>query len=58
MGLPNEPALLATAAENPGGSAAEIDPTYIDDPKGYIPSEAVRGAWLVDSSGKLSGRLM
>ncbi|WP_371589400.1 hypothetical protein [Streptomyces virginiae] len=54
-GIPNEPALLAAAAENPGGSVAEIDTTYIDDPDGYVPPEAVRGAWLVDSSGKLTG---
>ncbi|QIY76247.1 hypothetical protein HEP84_52605 [Streptomyces sp. RLB1-33] len=53
-GIPNEPALLAAAAENPGGSVAEIDPTYIDDPNGYVPP-AIRGAWLVDSSGKLTG---
>ncbi|MFE0906151.1 hypothetical protein [Streptomyces rochei] len=54
-GIPNEPALLAAAAENPGGSVAEIDPTYVDNPNGYVPPEAIRGAWLVDSSGKLTG---
>ncbi|MFE2365464.1 hypothetical protein [Streptomyces virginiae] len=54
-GIPDEPALLAAAAENPGGSVAEIDPTYIDDPNGYVPPEAIRGAWLVDSRGKLTG---
>lgn len=54
-GIPNEPALVAAAAENPGGSVAEIDPTYIDDPNGYVPPEAIRGAWLVDGSGKLTG---
>ncbi|MGX1364931.1 hypothetical protein RKD19_000290 [Streptomyces canus] len=54
-GIPNEPALLAAAAENPGGSVAEIDPTYIDDPNGYVPPEAIRGAWLVDDSGRLTG---
>ncbi|MFH9295595.1 hypothetical protein [Streptomyces sp. NPDC017520] len=54
-GIPKEPALLAEAAENPGGSVAEIDPAYIDDPNGYVPPEAIRGAWLVDSSGKLTG---
>ncbi|WP_405820177.1 hypothetical protein OG241_31950 [Streptomyces sp. NBC_01390] len=54
-GIPNEPALLAEAAEHPGGSVAEIDPTYIDDPNGYVPPEAIRGAWLVDSSGKPTG---
>ncbi|MFD3472748.1 hypothetical protein ACFWWM_41800 [Streptomyces sp. NPDC058682] len=54
-GIPDEPALLAAAAENPGGSVAEIDPTHIDDPDGYVPPEAIRGAWLVDSNGKLTG---
>lgn len=54
-GIPDEPALLAEAAANPGGSVAEIDPAYVDDPNGYVPPEAVRGAWLVDSSGKLTG---
>ncbi len=54
-GIPDDPALRAAAAENPGGSVAEIDPTYIDDPNGYVPPEAIRGAWLVDSSGKLTG---
>ncbi|MDK9501209.1 hypothetical protein QEZ40_007581 [Streptomyces katrae] len=54
-GVPDDPALLAEAAANPGGSVAEIDTTYIDDPNGYVPPEAIRGAWLVDSSGKLTG---
>lgn len=54
-GIPNEPGLLAAAAENPGGSVAEIDPTHIDDPNGYVPPEAIRGAWLVDGRGKLTG---
>ncbi|MGW0796474.1 hypothetical protein [Streptomyces sp. NPDC002692] len=53
--IPNNPALLAAAAENPGGSVAEIDPAYIDDPNGYVPQEAIRGSWLVDSGGKLTG---
>ncbi|MFG2956310.1 hypothetical protein ACGF5O_21625 [Streptomyces sp. NPDC048291] len=53
--IPDDPALVAAAAENPGGSVAEIDPTYIDDPDGYVPPEAIRGAWLVDSSGQLTG---
>ncbi|MEU6448385.1 hypothetical protein [Streptomyces sp. NPDC046979] len=54
-GIPKNPALLAAAAEHPGGSVAEIDPSYVDDPNGYVPPEAIRGAWLVDSSGKLTG---
>lgn len=54
-GIPNDPSLLAAAAENPGGSVAEIDPAHIDDPNGYVPPEAIRGAWLVDGNGKLTG---
>ncbi|MFE2583194.1 hypothetical protein [Streptomyces sp. NPDC059378] len=54
-GIPKEPALLAAAAENPGGRVAEIDARYLDDPNGYVPPEAIRGAWLVDSNGKLTG---
>ncbi|MFI6662304.1 hypothetical protein ACIBL8_43115 [Streptomyces sp. NPDC050523] len=46
---------MAEAAQNPGGSVAEIDPRYVDDPNGYVPPEAIRGAWLVDDSGKLTG---
>ncbi|AZM93686.1 hypothetical protein [Streptomyces sp. W1SF4] len=54
-GIPDDPALLAEAAANPGGSVAEIDTAYVDDPNGYVPPEAIRGAWLVDSGGKLTG---
>ncbi|MEV7416327.1 hypothetical protein [Streptomyces sp. NPDC089919] len=54
-GIPNDPALRAAAAENPGGSVAEIDRTYIDDPDGYVPAEAIVGAWTVDDRGKLTG---
>ncbi|MFC8362949.1 hypothetical protein ACFUIY_24130 [Streptomyces griseorubiginosus] len=54
-GIPSEPEFLAAAAENPGGSVAEIDPEYIDDPNGYVPPEAIRGAWVVDDNGKLTG---
>ncbi|MFE5792265.1 hypothetical protein ACFQ8C_06745 [Streptomyces sp. NPDC056503] len=53
--VPADPGLLAAAAENPGGSVAEIDPTYVDDPNGYVPPEAIRGAWLVGEDGKLTG---
>ncbi|MFD6245252.1 hypothetical protein [Streptomyces roseolus] len=53
--VPNDPGLLAAAAEHPGGSVAEIDPTHVDDPNGYVPPEAIRGAWLVDERGRLTG---
>ncbi|MGW0436389.1 hypothetical protein ACWDV4_28055 [Micromonospora sp. NPDC003197] len=48
-------ALVAEAARNPGGSVAEIDPTLIGDPDGYIPAEAIRGRWQVDAAGQLTG---
>lgn len=54
-GIPDEPELRAAAAENPGGRIAEIDTTYIDDPNGYVPPEAIRGTWSVDSNGRLTG---
>lgn len=49
------PELVAEAAANPGGSVAVIDPDYIGDPDGYIPAEAVQGAWIVGPDGKLTG---
>ncbi|MEU3493445.1 hypothetical protein [Kitasatospora cineracea] len=48
-------ALVAQAAANPGGSVAVIDPEYVDDPDGFVPSEAVHGCWLVGPDGKLTG---
>lgn len=53
--VPDTPELVAQAAANPGGSVAEIDPKYVDDPNGYVPPEAIKGAWLVDEAGRLTG---
>jgi hypothetical protein len=47
--------LVAEAARHPGGSVAEIDRTLIGHPDGYIPGEAIRGMWTVDSGGRLTG---
>lgn len=52
------PELAAYAAEHPGGSVAEIDTTYVDDPNGYVPPEAISGAWVVDPDGKLTGEFV
>ncbi|MFE5331170.1 hypothetical protein ACFRCG_32755 [Embleya sp. NPDC056575] len=52
---PDDPGLAAAAAQSPGGSVAEIDPAYADDPNGYVPGEAIRGAWLVGPDGVLTG---
>ncbi|MFB8241052.1 hypothetical protein ACFC58_31395 [Kitasatospora purpeofusca] len=35
-----------------------IDPDLIGDPNGYIPGEAVQGAWRVGSDGKLTGEFV
>ncbi|MEU6310948.1 hypothetical protein [Streptomyces sp. NPDC047014] len=47
--------MRAEAARAPGGRVAEIDQAHVDDVDGYVPSEAIRGFWLVDSRGKLTG---
>ncbi|MFD7259155.1 hypothetical protein [Streptomyces sp. NPDC059874] len=49
------PELVAAAAENPGGSVAEIDADYVSQADGFVPTEAIRGAWLVGADGKLTG---
>ncbi|MFI8802755.1 hypothetical protein ACWIF8_01690 [Micromonospora chalcea] len=48
-------ALVAEAARRPGGWVAELDRALIGDPDGYIPAEAIRGAWKVDDVGQLTG---
>ncbi|WP_435233911.1 hypothetical protein [Micromonospora aurantiaca (nom. illeg.)] len=48
-------ALVAEAARRPGGWVAELDRALIGDPGGYIPAEAIRGAWKVDDAGQLTG---
>ncbi|MGV9411584.1 hypothetical protein ACWDOP_16860 [Nocardia sp. NPDC003693] len=47
--------LVAAALENPSGVVAAIDREYVDDPDGYVPAEAVKGCWLVDENGALTG---
>jgi hypothetical protein len=47
--------LVAEAAANPGGSIAEIDGSMVTDPDGYVPAEAIIGAYLVGPDGKATG---
>jgi hypothetical protein len=47
--------LVAAAAANPGGSVAEIDGSVVRNPDGYVPPEAIMGAFLVGPDGKATG---
>lgn len=54
--IPDEPGLHAQAAQNPGGYVYEIDSDIVGpDPDGYVPGEAVVGAWIVGPDGRLTG---
>jgi hypothetical protein len=50
--------LLAGAAANPGGSVAEIDGAQITNPDGYMPPEAIKGVYPVDSDGHPTGEFI
>lgn len=47
--------LIAAAAANPGGSVAEIDGSVVSNPDGYVPPEAIIGAFLVGPDGRATG---
>jgi hypothetical protein len=47
--------LLDEAAANPGGSVAEIDGSMVGDPDGYVPVEAIIGAWVIGPDGRPTG---
>lgn len=49
------PGLTAAAAANPGGSVAEIDGSVVSNPDGYVPPEAIIGAFLVGPDGRATG---
>ena len=49
------PELAAAAAANPGGSVAQIDGAWIDDAEGFVPAQAIIGAWSVGADGLLTG---
>ena len=52
---PPAPELVAQAIRNPGGCVAEIDSAFTDGVEQYVPPEAIRGVWLVDEDGRLTG---
>ena len=43
----------AEASANPGGWVYRIGGDY--DPNGFVPLEAIQGAWKVDENGKITG---
>jgi hypothetical protein len=47
------PEMVEQALQHPGGWVYEIAPGY--DPMGTVPPHAIKGAWKVDESGKLTG---
>jgi hypothetical protein len=49
------PELAAAAAANPGGSVAQIDGAWLDGAEGFVPAQAVIGAWKVGADGALTG---
>ncbi|MDI2131174.1 hypothetical protein QI554_34085 [Yinghuangia seranimata] len=52
------PELVGIAAQFPGGAVSQIDGTQISDPDGYVPPEAIVGAWVVGPDGKLTGEFV
>lgn len=50
--------VLAQAAAYPGGSVAQIDGSQIPDPDGYVPPEAIVGAWPVGPDGRPTGEFV
>ncbi|MFC5750784.1 hypothetical protein [Actinomadura rugatobispora] len=49
------PELVAEAAAHPGGWVYEIDSGWVDEPDGYLPVQAILGAWKVAGDGRLTG---
>lgn len=53
---PDDPELIAAAAAHPGGSLAAIDGDLVGgDANGYVPPEAIHGAWIIGADGVLTG---
>jgi hypothetical protein len=50
--------VLAQAAALAGGSVAQIDGSQISDPDGYVPPEAIVGAWPVGPDGRPTGEFV
>lgn len=49
------PQVIEQARSHPGGSVAEIDPALAPNPNGYVPPEAIVGAYLVGDDGVPTG---
>lgn len=49
------PEFVAAAAASPGGVLVEIDHDMVPDPDGYVPPEAILGAFVVGDDGIASG---
>ena len=47
--------LIEQARAHPGGSVAQIDPAIAPNPNGYVPPEAIIGAYEVGAEGVLTG---
>lgn len=47
--------VVAQARAHPGGSVAQIDSSMLPDPNGYVPGEAVIGAYVVGPDGVPTG---
>jgi hypothetical protein len=49
------PQLAADAAANPGGWGYEISGSLVSDPDGYVPAQAIIGAFAVGPDGRPTG---
>jgi hypothetical protein len=49
------PQVIEQARSHPGGSVAQIDPVLAPNPNGYVPPEAIVGAYLVGDDGVPTG---
>ncbi|WP_101789074.1 hypothetical protein [Nonomuraea indica] len=49
------PGVVAAAADHPGGWVYAIDPDQVASPDGYVPPEAIAGAWRVGDDGRPTG---
>jgi hypothetical protein len=50
--------MKAEAAANPNGWVYEIDGSMVSDPNGYVPLEAITGAYSIGPHGKATGEFL
>jgi hypothetical protein len=50
--------MKAEAAANPNGWIYEIDGSQVSDPNGYVPPEAITGAYSIGPDGKATGEFL